>query len=260
VFAGLRLAVGTLTIIPVGALGTVDRGVAGRAMALAPIAVVPLAVAAAAVGWLAALLGLPTLGVGLLVLGMLAVGTRGLHLDGLADTVDGLGAGWDRERSLQVMRRGDVGPMGVVALVLVLGLQAIAAGQLLHGWRGALLVAILICVSRGALVGVCARGVPAARPDGLGVVMAGSVPRATAVVSALLLTLLVGLMLAVLQRSGGTGLLVGVLVGLAAGAGVALLVRRAVRRFGGVTGDVMGAAIETALTVLLVGAVLGTPR
>lgn len=250
------MAVGTLTIIPTGAIGTVDRGVAGRAMVLAPVAVVPLAVVAAAVGWLGNVLGLPALGVGLLVVGVLAVGTRALHLDGLADTVDGLGAGWDRERSLQVMRRGDVGPMGVVALVLGLGLQAVAAGQLLHGWRGALLVAILVCESRGALVGVCVRGVPAARSDGLGVVVAGSVPRTAAAITALVLAVLLALAFAALRRPGVGGLATGLLVGLAAVVAVGLLVRRTVRRFGGVTGDVMGAAIETALTVLLVGAVL----
>ena len=46
---------------------------------------------------------------------VLAFGTRAMHLDGLADTVDGLGSGWDRERALAIMARGDVGPMGVVA-------------------------------------------------------------------------------------------------------------------------------------------------
>ena len=77
-----------------------------------------------------------------------------MHLDGLADVVDGLGAGWDRERALEVMRRGDMGPMGAAAIVLVLLVQAAAVAHLLgEGWRGALVVAALVAASRA----VCAR-------------------------------------------------------------------------------------------------------
>ena len=68
-------------------------------------------------GWLARTAGLPPLAVGLLVVGGLALGSRALHLDGLADTVDGFGSGWTGTL-LMVMRRGDVGPMGVVALIM----------------------------------------------------------------------------------------------------------------------------------------------
>ena len=125
-----RLAVGTLTVIPVRPPDVVDRTVAGRAMALAPVAVLPLAVVAAGLGWLAGRTGWPPLLAGLVVVAVLALGTRALHLDGLADTVDGLGSGRDRERSLEIMRRGDVGPMGVIALLLVLGGQAAAASVL----------------------------------------------------------------------------------------------------------------------------------
>ncbi len=95
-------------------------------MIIAPLAVLPLACVRRA-GGLARPTSpvLPPLAVGLLVVGGLALGSRALHLDGLADTVDGFGSGWTAERSLMVMRRGDVGPMGVVALIIVLGLQAV---------------------------------------------------------------------------------------------------------------------------------------
>lgn len=219
-------------------------------MLLGPVAVVPLALVAALVGGAGAALALPGSAVGLLVVAALALGTRALHLDGLADTVDGLGAGWDRERALEVMRRGDVGPMGVVALVLVLGLQAVAAGSVVTGWTTALGLAVLVCCSRAALAVVCRTGVPAARASGLGAAVAGTVPVAAAAVVWLGVGALLALTWALLGGSVVGGLVSALLALTAAG----LLVGWCRRRLGGVTGDVMGAAVEVTLTVLLLGA------
>src|SRR3712207_3833402 len=121
VLDGLRLAAGTLTVIPSGPIREIDRPLAARAMLVAPLAVLPLAVGAALVAWLAGAAGMPELIVGLLVVATLALGSRGMHLDGLADTVDGLASGWNRGRALNVMRRGNSGPMGAATLVVVLG-------------------------------------------------------------------------------------------------------------------------------------------
>ena len=249
VFAGLRLAAGTLTVLPSGPIPEIDRPLAARAMILAPLAVLPLAAASTLVAWLGQLFSLPPLVVGLLVVGTLALGTRALHLDGLADTVDGLGSGWDRARALEIMRRGDIGPMGVVALVIILGLQAASIGWLADDLRGALLVGLVVCCSRAALTVVCRRGVPAARTEGLGIAVAGSVPWPAALVVWLLVASILGLV----QREWGTGSVSGGLAALAALVAVLLVVRRCVRRFGGVTGDVMGAAVEIAFTIMLIG-------
>jgi adenosylcobinamide-GDP ribazoletransferase len=244
----LRLSVGTLTIVPSGAISEIDRRTAARAMIIAPLAVLPLAAVVVLLGGLARTAGLPSLAVGLLVVGGLAVGNRALHLDGLADTVDGFGSGWTAERSLMVMRRGDVGPMAVVALIIVLGLQATSVGELIQGVPGALLVVAAICCSRAALCLTCVRGVPAARGDGLGAAVAGSVPPTAAA----------GCWLAVLLIMGGAAWQAGhhpvngVLAAVGAAAIVAVLIYRCVRRLGGVTGDVMGAAIEVAFTVMII--------
>lgn len=46
--------------------------------------------------------------------------TGAFHEDGLADTVDGIGGGWDKLRILEIMKDSRVGSYGVVAMVLAL--------------------------------------------------------------------------------------------------------------------------------------------
>jgi adenosylcobinamide-GDP ribazoletransferase len=242
-----RLAVGTLTAVPVAAPVTVDARTAGRAMLLAPLAVVPLGLAVAVVGWVGLHAGLSPLAVAFLAVGVLAAGSRALHWDGLADTADGLTASYDRERSLAVMKSGTSGPAGVVAVVVVLGVQAAALSWLLASDRGIVLAAFLVCASRVALTLTCMRGVPPARLDGLGLPHAGTVPRSAA--AACWLVVLAAT--AALTSWAGGDWWRGAVAVLLAGLVVGLLLRRVVRRFGGVTGDVYGAAIELTLATLL---------
>ncbi len=238
-------------MLPTGRIDRVDASVARWAMLLAPLAVLPLALLAGALSWVGEALSWPGLVVGLVTVAGLALGTRALHLDGLADTVDGLGTGWDRERALEVMRRGDVGPMGVVALVLVIGIQAAAIGSFVSGWWSAVAVAVVVCCSRAVLSVVCLQGVRAARPGGLGAAVAGSVPIAGAVLTWVVVGLVLGLGWTLLDGSVPGGVLAAFLA-LVAGS---TLLAWCVHRLGGVTGDVMGACVEVTFTVLLLGAV-----
>jgi adenosylcobinamide-GDP ribazoletransferase len=247
-FAGLRLALGLLTVIPVRPPEQIGRPQARAAMLLAPIAVAPVVAVAVGLGWAATWAGLPAALAGALVVAALAFGTRAMHLDGLADTADGLGSGRNADRALEIMRRGDVGPMATVTLVLVLLAQALAAGVLLGRPFGWLQLAVLLCGSRVALTLGCLRGVPAARPDGLGALVAGSVP----------LPAVAGAWLVVAVLAGGAGVRAGQpwwLSGVAVAAALALagwLLRRCVVRLGGVTGDVLGALVELSATGMLV--------
>ncbi|ANH40248.1 Cobalamin synthase [Nocardioides dokdonensis FR1436] len=244
-----RLAVGTLTALRVPAPRTVTPVVAGRAMLLAPVAVLPLGLLVAGLGLLGAWLSLPPLVVSVLAVGALAAGSRALHWDGLSDVADGLSASYDRARSLQVMKSGTSGPAGVVATVVVLGTQAAALASLLTTTRGAVVAGLLVCVSRAALALCCLRGVPGARPDGLGAAYVGTV-RPTAALALWLVA--AGLLV---LAAGWSGLVAAALALLV----VAVLLHRVVRRFGGVTGDVLGAAVELALAALLVGVLAGPP-
>lgn len=245
---GWLLAVGTLTALPVPPPRAVDRRSARTAVLVAPLAVLPLAVGVLVVAAIGHRAGTPAPVVALLVVALLALGTRALHWDGLSDTVDGFTASYERERSLAVMKSGTSGPAGVLATVLVAGLQVAALASVLAHERGAVLAAVLVCVSRGALALTCLRGTPAARADGLGNPLAGVVP----VAGALVVWAVSLLATTVVLTWYGDDWWRGPVAVLLAGAVVLLLVRRATARFGGVTGDVYGAGIELALVALLV--------
>jgi adenosylcobinamide-GDP ribazoletransferase len=244
-----RLSTGTLTALRVGHPSTVDRRIAGAAMLLAPLAVVPLGVLVGLVGWAGRELELAPLAGGLVMVGALALGSRALHLDGLSDVADALTASYDRERSLAVMKGGTSGPAGSAALVIVLGIQAAAFASLLGDARGPVVAGFVVCASRAILWVTCARGVPAARGDGLAASYVQSVPVAATVAGWIVVITAAAGLLAWADHDWWRGL-VAAAAGLAAGA---LLTYRCVRRLGGVTGDVFGAAIEISLAAMLLG-------
>ena len=244
-----RLAVGTLTAVRVAPPAVVDRRRAAGAMMIAPIAALPLGGAVTLAALAGHALDLPPLVVALLAIGAAVIGNRAFHLDGLSDTVDGMAASYDRERSLVVMKTGTSGPAGVVAIVLTLGLQVAGLASLqTHGWRAAVLAGAVVCGARAALSVCCAHGVPPARPDGLGRTYTQTVPRPVAAA----VWACVGAALALLGRWAGLEWWRGALAAALALVVVVVVVGRAVRRLGGVTGDVFGAAVELALATLLV--------
>lgn len=246
---GLRMAVGTLTALPVPPPGRIDRRVAGTAMLLAPIAGLVPGLAAAGVAWLAGAAGAGPLLAAALAIGTVALATRGLHLDGLADTADGLTAAYDRERALDVMRRGNTGPAGAGALVLVMLVQVTALAQAIDT-LGPQAAAVALVIGRAALMLGCSHGVPAARPGGLGAAVAGTVPRLATAGGLVVVAAAAAATLA--QSAGVAGAATGAAAVAAAAGAVCTLLLRAVRRLGGITGDVLGACVETASTTALV--------
>jgi adenosylcobinamide-GDP ribazoletransferase len=170
---------------------------------------------------------------GMLLVAFWAGLTGGLHLDGLADTADGLGGGWSRERALAIMSDGRSGPYGVTAIVLVLGLKAVTLASLPDGlvWRTLILAPVLGRTAPVLLIRLC----KPARSEGAGHSFAAG--------------------------ARGLGLAAGGLVALAASVatlgpwgilplgatalgtcGLAVYLRR---RLGGFTGDTLGALVET---------------
>ncbi|HEV2885845.1 MAG TPA: adenosylcobinamide-GDP ribazoletransferase [Jatrophihabitans sp.] len=249
VVAGLRLALTTLTVLPLRA-GRMDRRTAALAMAWAPAVGLALGAVLAAVARGLTGLGLAPLPTAAVLVALAALLTRGLHLDGLADTFDALGSYTAADRALAIMKSAEVGPLGVSAIAAVLLADAAALSALVarHGW---LLIAAGIAVGRLGITLCCARPVPAARPDGLGALVAGTMPVPACAAWALGM-IAVGAVAGRLSPGSDWPWAHWIRAGLAvllAGAAVLLLARHCVRRFGGVTGDVLGAACELATAI-----------
>lgn len=247
---GIRLAVGTLTALPIPPPRRVDRSVTGFAMVVAPLAVVPLGLLVGLACWAGRELQLEPLAVSAVAIGALAMGSRALHLDGLADTADGLTASYDQERSLNVMKSGNTGPAGVAIIVIVLGVQIAALANVIHHPYGPVLAGVLVCASRAALALACMKGVPAAREDGLGVTYTQTVPRVVTLALWAAAAAITAAAFELAEIPWWHGLIA---VAVAATV-VGLLLIRSVKRFGGVTGDTFGASIELALATLLISA------
>jgi adenosylcobinamide-GDP ribazoletransferase len=245
------------TVIPAGVSGILDDDVAARAIRWLPA--IGLLLGSIGAGVMLTVGRLNATGPGRLLgaalaVAVIAVLTGGLHLDGLADTADGLGSRRPAAAALDIMRRSDIGPMGVGALVLMLLLQVTAVAAI-HSLPLAAAALILAEVT-GRVSVVIATSAPAARPGGFGALVAG---RTTAAERALTVCVLACAVAAAGVTAGGPALavrgLAATVAGLLAGG---LLQRAARRRLGGLTGDVFGAILQvSAVTALIAAALVG---
>jgi len=256
---GLRLALTTLSVLPVRGPEQLDRRTAGRAMALAPFVGLVLGGLAGAAVLAVRVLGAPDLLAAAVGIGALALLTRGLHLDGLADLTDGLASYRDPEGTRAVMKKPDVGPLGISALVLVLVTQVAALASAIDQHRGTLSLLLAVASGRLAMTAACTR-TAAAAPDGLGALVARTVSRGvtTAWAVGLSAAFAVAMLLDPDATDGSAVPAVLAAAAVAAALAAALLVRRhAERRVGGLTGDVLGALGEVATTAALLVLALG---
>ncbi len=261
-----RAAFTLLTIIRLRAPSHLDRCTAGGAMALAPFVGLALGVVVALVVLPLRVFTTPpgapasTLLPAVAGIGLLALLTRGLHLDGLADVADGMGAGGGRDRVLAVMREPAIGAFGALAVMFVVLLQVSALSLAIGQHRGTVSILVAAMAGRLAATLACTPGTPAARPDGLGALVAGSV-RTRHAAAAFAGVVAVAACAGLFDIDGGdAGRAVRAVCAVLAAVGVAHLVRRRlVARLGGITGDVLGVLVEVAATVSLVVMVLGLP-
>jgi adenosylcobinamide-GDP ribazoletransferase len=240
--SGLPLAARYLTILPLGrGPAEVDASALGRAVPWFPVVGLGLGAGIAALDW-GAQRAFPAGLAALLSVTAWKWLTGGLHLDGLADCLDGL-QGRDPADRLRIMSDSRIGAFGAMGLILFLLLESAAVAALAGPLRApALLVVPAIGRATPALL---ASLLSAARPEGQGArfraavgIGATGVGLAIATAAALLALALAGL--------------AAVAAGLAAALAVGFL---AARRLGGITGDVLGAGIETAELAALLAVV-----
>ncbi len=237
-----RIAGAFLTVFPVArGLSMEPRRLAGS-MAFFPAIGLAMGLALVVLNWaLSSFLPRPVLDC-LLVL-MLIAATGALHLDGIADLIDGLAGGKDREGVLRIMKDSRVGAMGVVGLVMVLLLKYLCLFNTPLAMKSAALI-FMPAAGRWVQVVLASYCRYIRSEGGTGGAFVDHVgEREVLIATGTLVTAAL-----VLFRLEGIFLIF--LLGLA----TMMLMRYFNARLGGVTGDVLGAATELVevLTLLLV--------
>jgi adenosylcobinamide-GDP ribazoletransferase len=234
---GFITAMRTLTILPMPGK---DAERAADALYYFPLVGALIGALVTLVAWL--LGGVLAWSVGAGVAGMIVSAwiTRGLHLDGLGDTVDGFYGAATRARRLEIMKDHHVGAFGVVAIVLVLMMKSSALARLaLYGQWVWIPVPFIFARLIHVLLAVT---LPYARNEG-GTAEA-FVKQAGArhfIVAGILALVLCGLLI---QLGAVVLLVVTFIIGY-------LLAQWMKRAFGGVTGDLLGFSGELIECILL---------
>jgi len=232
------MALGFLTVIPVPAHGMLGVGELG-------IAAIWFSLIGVILGYLVALVQVsllrlfPPLVSATLSVAAWVCMTGGLHLDGLADSYDGLLSSASSERRLDIMKDPRLGTFGVVGLIFTILLKIVAMVYL-STWLTITVVPLAASLARWLLLWVARQ--PMARAEGMGVAFQKGIKPIPMIVSAV-----IPFGLAVL---GGVRGAVALILGSLATFAIFHLARR---RLGGLTGDILGLTVETVeLVVLLV--------
>ncbi len=240
----LRVALGCLTVLPVGATATTREADLGGSFLWFPLVGLLIGVVLVGVN-LTAIHVFPPLVVGACVLLAWIVVTGALHLDGLGDVCDGLCGGHTPEERLRIMKDPHLGAMAVVAIAALLLLKfALLSSIPQVSMARALLLAP--CIGRYAMV-LLGTTLPYARTGGgTGEAFVRSAKKRS-LIGATAMALPVSW---VVLGPVGLGLF-----GLSIIGGLAL---RSVFRhlLGGITGDAMGATGELMEVVMLLGVAL----
>ncbi len=233
-------ALSFLTILPVGKGSLSEERELARSMAFYPLVGLLLGLLLYLGYWLFSFL-FPKSLVLWATIGLLAFLTRSLHLDGFADTIDGLASGRTKEKILEVMRDSRIGSFGVIGLIFLMGAKYFSLDQLAND--SVLLSLILMTVmGRHSMVLVCFRSPYARSGEGLAKPFTENLGALETAISA-------GTALGIALWLGGTkGILVFAGVTLFS-LGYRLFFRK---KLGGITGDVLGATNELAELLCLV--------
>ena len=170
--------------------------------------------------------------------------TRGMHLDGLADFADGFGGGFDRERTLAIMKDSSLGAFGVIALIIVLLAKWVVLARLFE-LSGAIWIISAYVISRTMHVDLMTT-LPYARQEGTAGPFTKNAGRRHRFFGLLQAVVIVYL----LNGLAGVGALI-IIWSFTQFFGLWCL-----KRVGGITGDLVGACSEMTETLVLFLAVV----
>jgi adenosylcobinamide-GDP ribazoletransferase len=235
------IALQFLTRLPVRLSSTPDETSVAYSLSYYPLVGLIIGALLASVAWL--LNGAPELISAALLLIIWVLITGGLHLDGLADSMDAWAGGLgDREKTLAIMKDPSCGPAGVVGIVLLLLLKFVALHAMIESEN---LIVILLAPLLGRTVLLLLFiTTPYVRSNGLGSAISSCLPRR------LILFVFIVTLVGVFVFAGVNSLwLMLVMVLIFVGLRVLMM-----RRIGGMTGDVAGGVVEVVeVGVLVVG-------
>jgi adenosylcobinamide-GDP ribazoletransferase len=225
-------ALSFLTILPLGRNIPTEGKTLARSMAFFPWVGFLIGLILVLASFLLTLL-LPKSLVLWSTIGLLALITGGLHLDGFADTIDGLASGGTREKKLEVMRDSRIGAFGVIGLIFLIGAKYLALDQIPNSSLPSSLISMIV-MGRNSMVLVCYRSPYARSGEGLAKPFAANLRLREMVVSTVSAF---GIVLLTLNVKG-------ILVFL--GICIFSLAYRAffIKKLGGITGDILGASNE----------------
>lgn len=233
-------ALSFLTILPTGSLSLPEEKGLARSMAFFPLIGLLIGLLLAIAYVLLSFL-FPKSLVLWFTLGCLVFLTRGLHLDGFADTIDGFAAGGPKEKILDVMRDSRIGAFGVVCLIFLIGAKYLALGQIVEPSIPYSLI-LMTVMGRNSMVWVCYRSPYARSCGGLAKPFAENLTTREMIISS--------------ASAFGIGFLLWRLEAILVFLGIGLfsLAFRLffLKKLDGITGDILGAANELSELLCLI--------
>lgn len=156
--------------------------------------------------------------------------TGGIHIDGLADTVDGLMSRKDREKILEVMRDSRIGTMGALAIFFILALKCLSLGESSNTY-----IKLILAPTYGRfLITFSIFLFPYGRKEGKGSIFSKALTEKDIIISGII-TLILGLLIGL--KKGLFAFFIVIILGY-------LLAFYLNKRIGGLTGDTYGAICE----------------
>lgn len=237
--ADVLSAMTLLTRFPIPGSGDQDQDRIAISAWAYPIVGLVLGILAILIGGVANGLSLPPLASAVLIAAFYAGATGAMHMDGLADTLDGLWGGWTKERRLEIMKDSRVGVYGVTGLVLVIMLNVVLIAQIIE--NGAMFALIgAAAVSRAAMVCLM-HFLPQARSGGLSAQVGKPGFETTAIAA--------GLGAVICLISAGLAPIVFAIIAMISIGWIAI------SKIGGQTGDILGATQKATETAALIAVV-----